>query len=53
MISKNLAFVLICALIIIAGFLKNSPPIETIENFTSKPLLVDGIYAIKGEVGCC
>jgi len=48
MISKNLGFVLICALIIIVGFLKNSPPIQTIENFASKPLLVDGIYAIKG-----
>ena len=45
-INNIIAIVLIVIIFMAIG--KNAPPVNTIENFTSKPLLVDGIYAIKG-----
>ena len=44
---KNIAIGILIIVVIMALFKKHDP-VNTVENFTSNPLLVDGIYAIKG-----
>ena len=44
---KNIAIGILIIVVIMALFKKHGP-VDTVENFTSRPMLVDGIYAIKG-----